>query len=82
MLDQLVQYDKDLFLFLNGLGTTTWDSFWMFYTDKVHWIPFYGILAYLMYKRSNTKMFVLTLVVIALMILLQIKLQTYSKISW
>lgn len=69
MLDQIVQYDKELFIFLNGLGSTTWDSFWMFYTDKVHWIPFYVILAYFMYKRSNTKMFVLTVVVIALMIL-------------
>ncbi len=68
MLDQLLQYDTELFLYLNGLGTTTWDSFWLFYTAKFNWIPFYGLLAFLMYKKSNTKMFVLTLVVIALMI--------------
>ncbi|MBL7561058.1 phosphatase PAP2 family protein [Olleya sp. YSTF-M6] len=69
MLDQLVQYDKELFLFLNNLGSTSWDAFWVFYTDKVHWVPFYVILLFLMYKKLNTKMFVLTLVVIALMIL-------------
>ncbi|RAJ12980.1 phosphatase PAP2 family protein [Olleya aquimaris] len=69
MLDQLVQYDKELFLFLNNLGSTTWDGFWLFYTDKIHWVPLYAVLAVLMYKRLNTKMFVLTLVVIALMIL-------------
>ncbi|WP_028282799.1 phosphatase PAP2 family protein [Olleya marilimosa] len=69
MLDQLVQYDKELFLFLNNLGTASWDGFWLFYTDKLHWIPFYAVLAFLMYKKLNTKMFVLTLVVIALMIL-------------
>ena len=68
MLDQLVQYDQELFLFLNGLGTETWDGFWMFYTAKFNWIPFYAVLTYLMYKRLNTKMFILTLVVVALMI--------------
>ena len=68
MIDQLVQFDIDLFLYLNNLGTESWDGFWMFYTTKFNWIPFYAILAYLMYKRLNTKMFILTLLVIALMI--------------
>ncbi len=68
MLEQLIQYDKDLFLFLNGLGTSTWDGFWMFYTTKFNWIPFYAILVYLMYRKLNTKMFVLTLIVIVLMV--------------
>ena len=68
MIDQLIEYDRELFLYLNGLGTTTWDGFWMFYTTKFNWIPFYAFLGYLMYKRLNSKMFVLTLVVIALMI--------------
>ncbi|WP_040281127.1 phosphatase PAP2 family protein [Psychroserpens damuponensis] len=68
MIEQLIEYDRELFLYLNGLGTTTWDGFWMFYTTKFNWVPFYAILAYLMYRRLNSKMFVLTLVVIALMI--------------
>jgi len=68
MIDQLLQLDKDLFLFLNGLGTTTWDGFWMFYTTKLNWVPLYAILLYLMYKKLNTKMFVLTLIVIVLMV--------------
>ena len=68
MLDQLVQLDKELFIYLNRLGTETWDGFWMFYTTKFNWIPFYAILVYLMYKKLNTKMFILTLVVVALMI--------------
>lgn len=68
MIDQLVQLDTELFLYLNNLGTTSWDGFWMFYTTKFNWIPFYAVLAYLMYKRLNTKMFILTLLVITLMI--------------
>ncbi len=68
MIEQLVQLDTELFLYLNNLGNTSWDGFWMFYTTKFNWIPFYAVLAYLMYKRLNTKMFLLTLLVIALMI--------------
>lgn len=69
MLEQLIELDKALFLFLNGLGTPTWDGFWMFYTNKVSWIPFYAVLLFFMYKKSNAKIFLLTVLVVALMIL-------------
>jgi len=68
MLEELIKYDQELFLYLNGLGTEFWDPFWLAYTHKINWIPFYAVLGYLLYKKLNTKMFVLTLVVIALMI--------------
>jgi len=44
MIDQLVTYDKELFLFLNGLGIPTWDGFWMFITNKYYAIPLYASL--------------------------------------
>lgn len=68
MLEELVKLDTELFIYLNNLGSQTWDGFWMFYTTKFNWIPFYAVLMYLMYKRLNTKMFLLTLLVVALMI--------------
>lgn len=68
MLDQLLQYDKELFLFLNNLGTTTWDGFWMVYTTKINWVPLYAILLYLMFKNLNRKAFILNILVIVLMI--------------
>lgn len=68
MIEHLVELDKELFLYLNGLGNTYWDAFWLAYTAKIHWIPLYAVLAYLMFKKLNTKMFVLTLIVIVLMI--------------
>ena len=69
MLEELVKLDTELFVYLNGLGTESWDGFWMFYTTKFNWIPFYGLLLFLMYKRiNNTKVFLYTLLVIVLMI--------------
>ncbi len=69
MLDQLLQFDSELFLFLNNLGSTSWDGFWMAYTTKIYWAPLYTILLYLMYKQWGNKAFLITVAVIALMIL-------------
>ena len=68
MIDQLLQYDTELFVFLNGLGSETWDGFWMAYTTKFYWIPFYAILLYLIYKNSTKKALILTILVAALMV--------------
>ncbi|WP_142783644.1 phosphatase PAP2 family protein [Changchengzhania lutea] len=68
MIDQLIELDQQLFIFLNGLGNVYWDAFWLAYTAKLHWIPFYAVLGYLIFKQQNIKMFLLTLVIIALMI--------------
>lgn len=68
MLEELVKLDTELFIYLNGLGTETWDAFWMFYTTKFNWIPFYALLLFLMYKRLNVKMFLFTILIIVLMV--------------
>lgn len=67
-MEQLVQLDKDLFLFLNGLGTTTFDGFWMFITGKWNAIPLYALLLFLLYKNFGAKHTLLIVVVVALMI--------------
>lgn len=55
MIDKLIQYDTELFLYLNNLGTEAWDGFWMVYTTKFYWIPFYALLLYLVWKRLQNK---------------------------
>lgn len=69
MIDQILQYDTELFIYLNSLGTTTWDPFWLAYTSKFNWIPFYALLLYLIFKQIGTKPMLITIVVVALMIL-------------
>lgn len=68
MLEQLIELDKELFVFLNGLGTDTWDGFWMFYTSKFNWIPLYALLCYLLFKNLSLKTFFLTLIIIVLLV--------------
>lgn len=69
MLEQLLQYDTELFLYLNNLGNESWDWFWLAYTTKITWIPFYALLLYLMYKQWGKKPILVTIVVVTLMIL-------------
>ena len=68
MIDQLLHYDRELFLFLNGLGNVSWDGFWIAYTTKFNWIPFYAVLLYLIFKNLEKKTFIFSLFVITLMI--------------
>lgn len=68
MLEKLLQYDTELFLFLNNLGTESWDGFWMFYTHKLNWIPLYVLLLFLIYKHKGKKNLLVLVLVVAAMI--------------
>ena len=68
MLDELLKYDTEFFLFLNNLGNTSWDGFWLFVTEKWSSIPIYAILLYLIYKNYGLKGMLVIIVCVALMI--------------
>ncbi len=68
MLDELLKYDTEFFLFLNNLGNTSWDGFWLFVTEKWSSIPIYAFLLYLIYKNYGWKGTLVILVSVALMI--------------
>ncbi len=68
MLDQLLKYDTELFLFLNNLGNTSWDGFWRFVTEKWSSIPLYAFLLYLVFKQYGWKGTLVIIVCVALMI--------------
>ncbi|MFV0540203.1 MAG: phosphatase PAP2 family protein [Aestuariibaculum sp.] len=68
MIDKLLEYDTELFLFLNNLGSPTWDGLWLVITDRFTFIPMYGILLYLLYRKFGLKTLFIFIVVVALMI--------------
>jgi len=79
MIDQLVHYDKEFFLFLNNLGTAQWDGFWLFMTNKWSSIPLYILLAFLTYRAFGLKRLLISLVAIALLILATDQLANFFK---
>ncbi|MDC7995750.1 phosphatase PAP2 family protein [Altibacter sp. HG106] len=68
MIEQLLEYDTELFLFLNSLGSESWDGFWTIVTEKWSSIPLYALLLVLIFKHYGWKRTVLILVAVALMI--------------
>jgi undecaprenyl-diphosphatase len=68
MIDQLLHYDKAIFLFLNNFGSPVWDNFWLVMTNKITFAPLYAILLYLVYRQLGLKMMLLIVVVVTLMI--------------
>jgi undecaprenyl-diphosphatase len=69
MFEKIIAFDKELFVFLNSLGSPTFDSFWLLITSQVNWTPFFLIIFYLLYKKIGQKNFLLVIVFIALLIL-------------
>ena len=67
-MDGLVELDKELFVFLNNLGTPFFDGLWLFITGKWNAIPLYAFLLYLAYRNLGWKKTLLSLVLVALLI--------------
>ena len=68
MLDQLLELDKTLFLYLNKLGSSTWDPLWLAITHEVTFAPLYAILLGLIYRKYGLKPLLIMVLVIAAMI--------------
>ena len=69
MIEYLIDQDQKLFLYLNGLGSETWDWFWIILSSKFSMIPFYIFLVYILYKKYGWgfwKPFVFTILVVTL----------------
>ena len=79
MLEELIQLDKDVFIFLNGLGTSTWDSFWLFITNKRSSIPLYLLLLIFSYRNLGLKKTLILLVTIGLLITVTDQLANFFK---
>ncbi len=68
MLEYLIEKDKELLLFLNGLGSTQWDSFWLFISHKLSALPLYALLLFFCFKYFQWKKTVYILICVALMV--------------
>ena len=56
MLEKILQWDRDTFVYLNGLGVDEYDGFWSTVTDIKTWIPlflFFFVLMFLKYDKKE-----------------------------
>jgi undecaprenyl-diphosphatase len=68
MLEKIIDLDKNLFVFLNNLGSTPFDDFWLLVTKQFNWIPLFLILLFILYKKIGLKQLLVALLTIAALI--------------
>ncbi len=51
MLKRILDWDRDTFIFLNGLGIERFDLFWSTVTNFTTWIPLFIFFFYLLYRK-------------------------------
>lgn len=64
MLKLLDNADKWLFLAFNGFHSTFSDEFFRIISEKWTWIPFYAVLAYVIFKKHKPAFFLILLSVV------------------
>lgn len=78
-IDDIIAKDKELFVYLNSLGTETWDQFWVIATNQFSWIPWFLMLFFLIYKAYGFKKALLLMFVAALLVAFSDQLVNFLK---
>ena len=65
-MEEIILEDKQVMIFLNNLGSSTFDPFWILVSEKWFWIPLYVIFLYFLYKNFNKKSLFYILLFVAL----------------
>ncbi|MEM7185254.1 MAG: phosphatase PAP2 family protein [Bacteroidota bacterium] len=66
MLETLQQWDRELLVFLNNLGSTPFDGFWVFVTRIESWIALFCFFAFLIFYYYKRKQALIVLVMAVL----------------
>lgn len=68
MLEKIIALDTELLIFLNGLGSESYDSLWLIITKQINWIPLFLLFLYLIFKKIGAKQTLYLILFIALLL--------------
>ncbi len=77
-LQKILEFDTELFLYLNSFHTDFWDTIMLLVTRKETWAPFYLIILFFIFKNYRSKWWVIVLF-LSLTILLSDQLSVLLK---
>lgn len=63
LIETILNFDRQIFLFLNGLHSITWDWIMFMISNKFVWIPLYAYFVYFIFTRTQKKILVLITVI-------------------
>lgn len=82
MLDKLIAVDKQLFVFLNGLGSAYYDGLWLLITQQIYWTPLFLIVFFILQKKIGWKQLGILLLFIAVLILISDQTANFFKTTF
>jgi undecaprenyl-diphosphatase len=69
-IQQLIGFDQELLLKLNGSNSLFWDGFMWLSTNMLTWIPFAVVLLYVIFKNNKIKEALITIALLGVVIAL------------
>lgn len=69
-MEDFLSQDKKLLVFLNNLGSETFDPFWLFITNQFYLTPVFLFVFYLLWKKIGWKKLWIVLLFLALIIMM------------
>ena len=69
MLNSFNEFDTELLIFLNNLGSEAWDPLWIQITNKFTFFPLFLIIIYFFFKEFGVKRLIIILIFISFIIL-------------
>jgi undecaprenyl-diphosphatase len=79
MLDKLLDYDRELLIYLNGLGKESYDWFWILVTNELNWIPIFAIVLVSLFVKLPRKEFWRTILLVFIILLFTLFLTEIAK---
>lgn len=81
-MEELISLDKELFLFLNGLGSEAYDEFWKIITKQLNWAPFILAVFYLIQRKIGWKNLGIVILFLAVLITFTDQITNLFKYSF
>jgi undecaprenyl-diphosphatase len=81
-LEELIKLDKELFLFLNNLGSEPFDAFWIIITKQIYWTPFFVAVFYLLQRKIGWKNLGIIILFLAVLITFTDQITNLFKYSF
>lgn len=78
LLQKILEFDTELFLFFNGFHSDFWDTIMLMVTRKETWIPFYAVILFFIFKIYKSKWW-LVLLLLSITILFSDQLSVLLK---
>ena len=79
MFQQLLELDKDVFLFLNGFHSPVWDTIMWYITRTATWLPLYILILIALIRNDQSYRIIFTFIFLAIVVLLNDQISVLIK---